>query len=77
MELQELEKRLNAINDEESNKIQKVCESYRNSKKVIEQLMEEQLLGGSTVLEQSLEEEEEDLDQSMYIHFCRSLLNFL
>ena len=77
MDLEELEKRLHAINEEESNKIQKVRESYQNSKKVINQLMEEQTLCGSSVITQPVAEEEEDIDKSMYnnIHAVNLYIN--
>lgn len=62
MDLEELEKRLNAINEEESTKIQKVHESYHNSEKVIKQLMEDQTLGGPSVISQPVAEEDDDID---------------
>jgi hypothetical protein len=68
MDLEELEKRLNAINEEESTKIQKVHESYHNSEKVIKQLMEDQTLGGPSVISQPVAEEDDDIDTSMYIN---------
>ena len=68
MDLEELERRLNTINEEESSKIQKIRDSYQNSKKVIKQLMEEHMVGGPSVLIQPVAEEEEDIDKSMYIN---------
>ena len=63
MDLEELTKRLDAINVEEPSKIQKVHESYHNSKNAIEQLMEKQMVCGYPVAA-----EEEDIDKSMYIN---------
>ena len=66
MEYEELERRLKAIDEEESNKIEKVQESYRNSKDVIKKLLDEQAVCGTSVPILSVNEEDEDIDKRMY-----------
>ena len=66
MDIEELEKRLRTINEEESNKIKKVVESYQHSQKVIKQLMDEHLKGEANVLQPSVVEEEEEIDKSKF-----------
>ena len=66
MDIEELEKRLRTINEEESNKIKKVVDSYQYSQKVIKQLMDEHLNGEVNVLQPSVAEEEEEIDKSKF-----------
>ena len=66
MDIEELEKRLLTINEEETNKIKKVVESYHNSQKVIKQLMDEHIKGRTEDLRTSVVEEEEDVDKRKY-----------
>ena len=66
MDIEELEKRLRTINEEESNKIKKVVDSYQYSQKVIKQLMDEHLNGEANVLQPSVVEEEEEIDKSKF-----------
>ena len=66
MDIEELEKRLRTINEEESNKIKKVVDSYQYSQKVIKQLMDEHLNGEVNVLQPSVVEEEEEIDKRKF-----------
>ena len=66
MDIEELEKRLRTINEEESCKIKKVVESYQHSQKVIKQLMDEHLKGEVNVLQPSVVEEEEEIDKRKF-----------
>ena len=67
MDIAELEKRLRAIDEEETSKIQKVEESYRQSKDVIKRLMDAQDVGGTTVNKQCVTEEDDDIDKSEFL----------
>ena len=73
LDLIELERRLCAIDTEEINKVQNVCESYDYTRKVIEHLMAEKQQGRSDLHrsrsvprrgQRSLDEEEDDVDIS-------------
>ena len=66
MDLEELERRLRTINEEETNKIQKVVESYQHSQKVIKQLMDDHIKGEANVLQSSVVEEEDEIDKRKY-----------
>ena len=66
MDLEELEKRLRTINEEESNKIKKVVESYQHSQRVIKQLMDEHLKGEANIIQPSVVEEEEEIDKRKF-----------
>ena len=68
MDVEELERRLLAIDEEETSKIKKVVESYHYSQKVIKQLMDDHILGDTHALQQSksVVEEEEDIDKRKY-----------
>ena len=66
MDIEELEKRLRTINEEENCKIKKVVESYQHSQKVIKQLMDEHLKGEVNVLQPSVVEEEEEIDKRKF-----------
>ena len=66
MDIEELEKRLRTINEEEICKIKKVVESYQHSQKVIKQLMDEHLKGEVNVLQPSVVEEEEEIDKRKF-----------
>ena len=64
MDLEELEKRLLAIDEEETSKIKKVVESYNYSQKVINQLMDDHTKGSANTLPQPKSVvEEEDIDK--------------
>ena len=67
MDIAELEKRLRAIDEEETSKIQKVEESYRQSKDVIKRLMDAQDVGGNIVNKQCVTEEDDDIDKSEFL----------
>ena len=66
MDIEELEKRLRTINEEETCKIKKVVESYQHSQRVIKQLMDEHLKGEANILQPSVVEEEEEIDKRKF-----------
>ena len=74
LEMEELEKKLRAIDEEEQNKIRKIHECYHYTKFLIKRLMYEQDRSKVTsysrhvlhVLQQTMSEEEEDRDKSTF-----------
>ena len=77
MDIEELEKRLRTINEEESCKIKKVVESYQHSQKVIKQLMDEHLKGEANILQPLAVEEEEEIDKRKFSKNIFKILSYV
>ena len=65
MDVEELETRIKAIDNEEKARIEKVREHYEKSRKVMKKLMFEQFQGKPKV-DKDEDDEEEDNDESKY-----------